>query len=168
MRSAMRFGCEPAIPRRAIASRRWARRYRDFAHPTSFSEVLAKAQVKLAEQGPRCGQVRRVETLGKPGVNRHKRVTCGAVPVLVDPQFSQAHRGPQFPEFCTLLRGLFQARLQQQGCVISILRAETRLQAEDLGRAPLFAREFDQLCGAVEQSDCAFEISVVALDLSDG
>src|SRR5262249_40668098 len=105
----------------------------------------------LGEQSLRCDEIGRIQTLAEPTVDRRKHVSRGCAFSLTVQQLGQVPRRSQFPELCTLLARLGNARLQQRRCSLYILYAQARFEADDLGLAPLLAGPIDQFGSAIEQ-----------------
>jgi hypothetical protein len=70
-----------------------------FGHQNSLSVV------RFVEQRLGRPQVKRLEALGEPVINRSEKI-AGLLPsALLVPQLRQAHRSTQFPGLCLLLAG---------------------------------------------------------------
>src|SRR3712207_5256391 len=69
------------------------------------SDASQRRLLELVEQTPRFPQVRRVEALAEPAVDRGQQVLCLGPFALLAPQPTQARRRAQLPQLRTLLPG---------------------------------------------------------------
>src|SRR5215471_11202931 len=124
-----------------------------------------KVRAKFVQQTSRRDDIGSFQSLGEPGVDWRQHLTRRVVSTLVALELSQADRGPQFPKLRVLLPCLHQTCFEQSSCLISISRAVTGLQAYDLRLAPLLSSETDQFGSAVEQIECASDVSISTFNL---
>src|SRR5262245_42578227 len=79
--------------------------------PTSYSMQPRRSR-QLIEQRFGLLEIRRVEPFGEPIVNRGQQRTRFGLLVLLLPETTEAHCGPQLQRFCLLATGDVQSRLQ--------------------------------------------------------